>query len=52
MDVEGAIATFVIGLVYGYSFQRSGSILMPCLGHALAGTALLCIGSASFAGAP
>ena len=45
--LQGVAATFVAGLVYGYSFQRSGSIVAPWLGHALNGLAFLCMGAGS-----
>ena len=49
--VKGLAATFAAGLVYGYSFQRTGNIVTPWLAHALAGVAFLCIGAGSFASA-
>lgn len=36
----GVAVTAVAGLVYGYSFQRTGSMLAPWLAHALQGIAL------------
>jgi membrane protease YdiL (CAAX protease family) len=50
-SLRGAAATFGAGLVYGYSFQRSGSILAPWLAHALSGITFVVIGAGSFIGA-
>jgi membrane protease YdiL (CAAX protease family) len=44
----GLGATFVVGLIYGYSFQRAGHIVAPWLAHALAGIMFLCVGAGSF----
>jgi len=49
--LQGAMATLASGLVYGYCFQRTGSIVAPWLGHALAGVAFVCVGAGSFIGA-
>lgn len=46
--VRGSAATFGAGLVYGYSFQRTGSILTPWLAHAFAGIMFLLMGAESF----
>lgn len=46
--IPGVAGTVIAGLVYGYSFQRTRSIVAPWLGHALAGMAYLCVGAASF----
>ncbi len=44
----GLAATFVAGLTYGYSFQRTGSIVTPWLAHAFSGIAFLFVGAGSF----
>jgi membrane protease YdiL (CAAX protease family) len=49
--LQGVLATFISGLVYGFCFQRAGSIVAPWLAHAMAGVAFLCIGAGSFVGA-
>lgn len=46
--LPGVAGTLIAGLVYGYSFQRTRSIVAPWLGHALAGVAYLCVGAGSF----
>lgn len=46
----GLAATFGAGLFYGYSFQRTGSILAPWLAHALSGVAFLIMGAGSLVG--
>jgi membrane protease YdiL (CAAX protease family) len=46
----GFVATFGAGLIYGYSFQRTGSILAPWLAHALSGVAFLIMGAGSLVG--
>jgi membrane protease YdiL (CAAX protease family) len=38
---QGVVATFASGLVYGYCFQRTESIVAPWLAHALTGVAFL-----------
>ena len=48
--IEGLAATFGAGLIYGYSFQRTGSILAPWLAHALSGVAFLIMGAGSLVG--
>jgi membrane protease YdiL (CAAX protease family) len=50
-SLRGAAATFGAGLVYGYSFQCSGSILAPWLAHALSGITFVVVGAGSFIGA-
>lgn len=49
--VQGMLATFASGLVYGYCFRRTGNIVAPWLAHALAGVTFLCIGAGSFTAA-
>ncbi|MCL4251278.1 MAG: CPBP family intramembrane metalloprotease [Anaerolineae bacterium] len=44
----GFIATFAAGWAYGYSFQRTGSIVTPWLAHASAGIVFIIIGSMDF----
>ena len=46
----GFAATFGAGLIYGYSFQRTGSILAPWLAHAFSGVAFLIMGAGSLVG--
>jgi membrane protease YdiL (CAAX protease family) len=46
----GFAATFGAGLVYGYSYQRTGSILAPWLAHAFSGLAFLIMGAGSLVG--
>ena len=41
----GLISTFLAGLIYGYAFQRSQSIIAPWLGHAISGIIFLIIGA-------
>lgn len=41
----GLISTFLAGLIYGYAFQRSQSIIAPWLGHAVSGIIFLIIGA-------
>ena len=41
----GLFSTFLAGLVYGYAFQRSQSIIAPWLGHAISGIVFLIIGA-------
>jgi membrane protease YdiL (CAAX protease family) len=47
---QGFVATFAAGLVYGYSFQRTGSIVAPWLAHALSGIMFVLMGAGSFVG--
>lgn len=47
-SVKGLAATFAAGLVYGYGFQRTKSIVTPWLAHALSGVMFVAIGSGSF----
>jgi membrane protease YdiL (CAAX protease family) len=49
--LRGAAATLASGLVYGYAFQRTRSILAPWLAHALAGVTLICVGAGGFVNA-
>jgi membrane protease YdiL (CAAX protease family) len=46
--VQGLAATFAAGLLYGYGFQRTRSILTPWLAHAVAGILFVALGSGSF----
>ncbi len=46
----GFAATFGAGLVYGYTLQRTGSILAPWLAHAFSGVAFLIMGAGSLVG--
>ena len=46
--VRGLAATFAAGLLYGYGFQRTGSILTPWLAHAMAGIMFVALGSGSY----
>lgn len=46
--LPGMVACFAVGLVFGYSFQRTDNIVAPWLAHALAGIALVSIGAMSF----
>lgn len=45
----GLGSTFMAGLIYGYSFQRSENILAPWLGHAIAGIVFILIGAMDIA---
>ncbi len=47
-SLRGLAATFAAGLIYGYSFQRTGSIVTPWLAHAFAGIMFLFMGAGSF----
>jgi membrane protease YdiL (CAAX protease family) len=47
-SLRGLAATFGAGLVYGYAFQRTGSIVTPWLAHALSGIMFVAIGSGTF----
>jgi len=46
--LHGLAATFAAGLIYGYSFQRTGSIMTPWLAHAFSGITFLFAGAGSF----
>ena len=48
--LHGLVATFAAGLIYGYSFQRTGSIVAPWLAHALSGIMFVVMGAGSFVG--
>ena len=48
--LQGLAATFAAGLVYGFSFQRTGNIVAPWLGHAFSGIIFVTIGVGSFFG--
>jgi len=47
-SVKGLAATFAAGLVYGYGFQRTKSIVTPWLAHALSGIMFVAIGAGTF----
>ncbi len=47
----GFVATFAAGWIYGYSFQRTGNIITPWLGHAIAGITFTIIGAMDFTAA-
>jgi membrane protease YdiL (CAAX protease family) len=44
----GIASTFLAGLVYGYSFMRSGNILSPWLAHVISGIAFIVVGVMDF----
>jgi len=46
--VKGPVATFAAGLLYGYGFQRTGSIATAWLAHAIAGIMFVALGAGSF----
>lgn len=46
--LPGMVGAFGVGLVFGYSFQRTDNIVAPWLAHALGGIALVSIGAMSF----
>ena len=48
--LHGFVATCAAGLIYGYSFQRTGSIVAPWLAHAFSGITFVFIGAGSFVG--
>jgi len=41
----GLLSTFFVGLLYGYSFQRSQNIIAPWLGHAISGVVFVVVGA-------
>ena len=47
-SVSGALTTLVMGLVFGYIFDRTGNILAPWLAHALMIIGLVVVGAMSF----
>lgn len=47
-SVIGILSTFGFGMLFGYIFQRTDNIVAPWLAHALAGIALVLIGTMSF----
>jgi membrane protease YdiL (CAAX protease family) len=47
-SIGGFVSCFGLGLLFGYVYQRTGSIIAPWLAHALAGIALIIIGLMSF----
>jgi len=44
----GIISTFLLGVLFGYIFQRYNNILAPWIAHALAGVAAVALGLMSF----
>ena len=48
MSVSGMLFTTGMGLLFGYIFQRTGSIVAPWLAHVLAGLALVLTGAMTF----
>lgn len=50
-NLTGLIATLGAGLIYGYSFQKTGNIVAPWLGHAISGIMFMLLGIGSFFGA-
>ncbi len=47
-STAGLLSTFLAGLLYGYAFQRSDSIIAPWLAHALAGIIFVAVGAMDF----
>jgi membrane protease YdiL (CAAX protease family) len=48
MSTYGMFFTLAMGLLFGYIFQRTGSIVAPWLAHVLAGLALVLTGAMTF----
>ena len=48
--LQGFVATFAAGLIYGYSFQRTRSMVAPWLAHALSGIMFVLMGAGGFVG--
>jgi len=44
----GTISAFLLGVIFGYAFQRSNNIVAPWIAHALAGIATVSMGLMSF----
>jgi hypothetical protein len=44
-SVAGLLSTFFVGLLYGYSFQRSNNIIAPWLGHTISGIGFVIAGA-------
>ena len=44
----GALSTFIVGLLYGYTFMRTRNIIAPWLAHILAGITFIIIGAMDF----
>jgi len=44
----GTISAFLLGVIFGYVFQRSNNIVAPWIAHALAGVATVSMGLMSF----
>lgn len=41
----GLVSTFFVGLLYGYSYQRTKNVLAPWLGHSISGIAFIFAGA-------
>ena len=41
----GLVSTFFVGLLYGYSYQRSQNVLAPWLGHSISGILFIVAGA-------
>ena len=48
VSMLGIASTFLAGLVYGYSFMRSGNMISPWLGHVISGIAFILVGAMDF----
>ena len=48
ISVFGMGFTIVMGLVFGYVFRRTGSIVAPWIAHVLAGLTLVLSGAMTF----
>ena len=44
-SLVGFLSTFFVGLLYGYSFQRSDNIIAPWLGHTISGIVFVVVGA-------
>ncbi len=44
----GIVSTFALGIMLGYLHERTGNIVAPWLVHAVAGVALVMMGTMSF----
>ena len=44
-SLAGFLSTFFVGLLYGYSFQRSNNIIAPWLGHTISGIIFVVVGA-------
>lgn len=43
-SLPGILSTFILGMIWGYTFQRTNNIIAPWIAHALAGISLILIG--------